>query len=867
MAGHKPINYNNIPTELKALPQWVWWLGEPKSDGKLNKKPMNANNGKAASHSNPKTWASFGKAQAYHESHSKSAGIGFVFSAGDPYVGIDLDNCRNLETGEIATWALELIQLANTYSEVSPSGKGVKLWIKGKMPGDKGKRNDHYETGGIEIYPHHRFFTVTGQHLDGTPLEIVENQAAIEAIYFRAFAQMDKPEPKTTRKPTEPVTDDDKALIEKAIANPKNGDKFRRLWKGDFSDYHHEDGTPDQSRADLALCSYLAFWTQGDTARIDKLFRQSGLMREKWDRDDYRKRTIQKAIANADAYDPNYQSKASSNAKQQKVDGEPKSQEAEESPKADFQAILKNVIQAAVLDPGYERAQAMKSIFEKMLSLDATEQSTLIGKMRDVKLGTKADLERQLRDVAKAVEQAETAKTQAAKEKVESEDESRSAGGLHESTYHYYKYVMRGDDYVPTPISSFIIQPNLRVWMDGKENLTADFVTATETYSDVVIRRRDWNGRDRFMDSFPSVDLQWEGQLNDIQHVLAIVASYDVPTKQGTTQLGRHDSGLWLLPDGTAYNSEGLVDDSDLVYLPLGGRGELDDKIGITELDDKSYQELLVGIYSNIFTLNLRTVIIPTIGWFMSTPFKPLVQQKYRGFPLLSVSGRTGAGKSSLLDLMWELMGIGGSGGKLFSCTETDFVILKLLSSTTSIPLVFDEYKPFDMPPLRLKALTRMLRKCYDGEKELRGRPDQTTTEYSLSAPVAIAGEVPLTEGALLERIVTVSLSKNKLNNIMRKAYGAMRGLNLSAFMSRYIPFCLSTDFDKELNRAEVLTTDLIPGFDDIADRIRKNLVVMTFGFNQFMRFGKEFDIDCGDLTPALAEALIAAKNTVCGED
>jgi hypothetical protein len=160
-----------------------------------------------------------------------------------------------------------------------------------------------------------------------------------------------------------------------------------------------------------------------------------------------------------------------------------------------------------------------------------------------------------------------------------------------------------------------------------------------------------------------------------------------------------------------------------------------------------------------------------------------------------------------------------------------------------------------------------MLRKCYDGEKELRGRADQTTTEYSLSAPVAIAGEVPLTEGALLERIVTVSLSKNKLNNIMRKAYGAMRGLNLSAFMSRYIPFCLSTDFDKELNRAEVLTTDLIPGFDDIADRIRKNLVVMTFGFNQFMRFGKEFDIDCGDLTPALAEALTTAKNAVCGED
>ena len=445
---------------------------------------------------------------------------------------------------------------------------------------------------------------------------------------------------------------------------------------------------------------------------------------------------------------------------------------------------------------------------------------------------------------------------------------NRSESRLYEGDAYYYRRVKVSEgNYQEKPISSFIIKPKLRVWMDGKENLTVNFVTSERSSPDVVIRRRDWNGRDRFMDSFPSVDLQWEGQLNDIQHVLRIVANYDVPTKQGTTQLGRHDNGLWLLPNGTAYNKDELVTDPDLAYQPVGGRGELDDKIRITELDDKGYQELLVSLYSNIFTLNLPTVIIPIIGWFMSTPFKPLIQQKYRGFPLLSVSGRTGAGKSSLLDLMWRLIGISGSGGKLFSCTETDFVMLKLLSSTTSIPLVFDEYKPFDMPLLRLKALTRMLRKCYDGEKELRGRPDQTTIEYGLTAPVAIAGEVPLTEGALLERIISVTLKKNSLNNIMRKTYGAMRGLNLEAFMSRYIPFCLSTDFDKELNKAEVLATDLILGFDDIADRIQKNLVVMTFGFNQFMRFGKEFDIDCGDLTLALAEALTRARNAVCGED
>ena len=572
------MDYTTIPQELKALNQWVWWKGEPKSDGKLNKKPMNPNNGKAASHSNPETWTSFDVAKAYHESHSKSAGIGFVFSAGDPYVGIDLDNCRNLETGEIATWALELIQLAHTYSEVSPSGKGVKLWIKGKMPGNKGRRNDHYKTGGVEIYPHTRFFTVTGQHLEETPLEITYNTDALVEIIDKVFAE-DEPK-RETRKPSEPVTDDDKSLIEKAIANPKNGDKFRRLWKGDFSDYHHEDGTPDQSRADLALCSYLAFWTQGDTARIDKLFRQSGLMREKWERDDYRKRTIQKAIANADAYDPNYQSKASSNAKpdtstpttiaapghkhygQQKGDDEPESQEADS--KADFQQVLTGIGLASVIDDSYKRAQALKDIFSKMLLLDSAEQTTLIGKMRDVKLGTKADLERQLRDVAKAVEQAETAKTQAAKEKAESEDENRSAGGLHESANHYYKYVRRGEEYEPTPISSFIIDPKTRVMLDGKENISANIITATRTYPGVIFHRNDWNSCERFMNSLPLTDHQWFGNLNDVQNAMAIVSSYDVPTKQGTTQLGWHESGLWLLPDDGAYNSDGLVDDPEL---------------------------------------------------------------------------------------------------------------------------------------------------------------------------------------------------------------------------------------------------------------------------------------------------------------
>ncbi len=82
---------------------------------------------------------------------------------------------------------------------------------------------------------------------------------------------------------------DDRDLLDKASA-ASNGASFDALWRGDLSGYG------SASEADLALCNHLAFWTGGDPARIDSLFRQSGLMRDKWDREDYRDRTIAKAL-------------------------------------------------------------------------------------------------------------------------------------------------------------------------------------------------------------------------------------------------------------------------------------------------------------------------------------------------------------------------------------------------------------------------------------------------------------------------------------------------------------------------------------------------------------------------------------------
>ena len=140
---------------------------------------------------------------------------------------------------------------------------GAHILIKARLPG-KGRR-----TGKIEVYDSGRYFTVTGKHVSGTPFAIQKRQEALESLAAELL-----PETSSSRKTFVASVDlSDGQLIERA-KSARNGDRFRRLWAGDVSDYGN-----DHSRADLALCRILAFWCGGDYERVDRLFRRSGLMR------------------------------------------------------------------------------------------------------------------------------------------------------------------------------------------------------------------------------------------------------------------------------------------------------------------------------------------------------------------------------------------------------------------------------------------------------------------------------------------------------------------------------------------------------------------------------------------------------------
>jgi putative DNA primase/helicase len=255
-----------LPPELFEYKQWVLWR-KAEVSGRITKVPISPWTGKAAACDNPQTWSTHRHVR-YALRRFPCDGIGFVFTDADPFCGIDLDHCRNVN-GTIAPDALDMIRRFGSYTELSPSGTGAHILIKAKLHG-KGRR-----TGRVEIYDSGRYFTVTGKHLSGTPLAILNRQKALEDLRAELF-------PSEVSLPNAVLESagnlSDKELLERA-KNARNGDRFRRLWAGDTSDYGN-----DHSRADLALCRTLAFWCGGDCERIDRLFRCSGLMREKWDR-------------------------------------------------------------------------------------------------------------------------------------------------------------------------------------------------------------------------------------------------------------------------------------------------------------------------------------------------------------------------------------------------------------------------------------------------------------------------------------------------------------------------------------------------------------------------------------------------------
>lgn len=298
-----------LPTALVDRDQWVCWRTQQR-DGKSTKVPIIPGATQFASTTDPDTWRSFPTAREAAIEHPVD-GLGFVFTSDDPLVGVDLDDCRDPDTATPTTWAADVIETLNSYTEVSPSGTGFHVLVTGDLPDERNRAGD------LEVYDRSRFFTVTGDHVATTPDTVAARGDALATLVETELAEPatvttagDAPETDAAETvaeaPTQhsavPIPDDE--LLERA-RDAANGDKFSRLWTGSTTGYE------SHSEADLALCRMLAFWTGGDATRVDRLFRRSGLYRDKWDAvhyadgSTYGEKTVERAVrATDDVYTP-----------------------------------------------------------------------------------------------------------------------------------------------------------------------------------------------------------------------------------------------------------------------------------------------------------------------------------------------------------------------------------------------------------------------------------------------------------------------------------------------------------------------------------------------------------------------------------
>lgn len=261
--------WSKVPQELKEKKQWVCWAGD--------KLPKNPYTGKNAQSNNPATWSDFDTAVNAVNKFLFN-GIGFMFA--DGFFGVDLDN----STPELNK---EFISTLKSYTEYSKSGKGIHIIAKGKLPAGRRRK------GNIEMYDSGRYFIVTGNKIGKYGLR----DATEEIIPLHKKYLSDEIERVVAGVETlERVELEDEELLRKARES-KNGTLFQMLYSGNWEGIYQS-----QSDADLAFANMLAFWTGRDKEQMDRIFRRSQLMRDKWDeyrgKTTYGNITLEKAIQN-----------------------------------------------------------------------------------------------------------------------------------------------------------------------------------------------------------------------------------------------------------------------------------------------------------------------------------------------------------------------------------------------------------------------------------------------------------------------------------------------------------------------------------------------------------------------------------------
>lgn len=430
----------------------------------------------------------------------------------------------------------------------------------------------------------------------------------------------------------------------------------------------------------------------------------------------------------------------------------------------------------------------------------------------------------------------------------------------------YYRVDGRGEQ----QLSTFIFTPTML--LEGEQDFIVGDIQATSTdhvWKDVTWPRSAFGGLNALSKELTKASWVWLGRDADVrallQHLVDQLTKQGIPRAVAVQTLGRHriegDEREFFVTNNCTLASDGSVwhtiQDAPIVYVPTGREAP---EVVLDELDfDEDAAAALAEVLPE---LNEPHIIWPMLGWFMACPYKPELEARNYRFPGLNVTGTKGSGKTTLLlEVMQKLLGV--CNPRAYDANTTHFAHLALFGSSNAVAINFSEFRAS-----MGTAFLRFMLLAYDSGKDVRGRPDQTTIQYPLSAPYTLDGEDKVSDPAAQERAIILVLSRKFIEE-ETPAWCAFATFQETvvpeAFALPYQQFALEADIDELLHQAERDVFDAFP--QTLPTRVRRNLIVAWFGVLSYCSFMEEYGVSTGpdDVAEVLSHALKNVYSTELG--
>lgn len=768
------------------------------------------------------------KASIDHTMHGPdgvAGNYGIYATAEDRLIILDIDDYDDLEDKSGLT---ALSDLPATLEQQSPHGGTHRLYAVEKTVDDRfaadvfdeelGTKNPKPSWGEVRVA--NQYVVGAGSELDGCDKDWCDECATDDGGRYEIaadrqiatispadilsvltsdpnYSEDEEEDEDSTEGADTPSELDDDAKIEEILSyalNESNDEKLQRIWSGDYSDYDD-----DRSRAEAALAYKLAFWLQGDKRAVRRVMNGQNLPSDvarprlkKWSEredDSYRDSVLSAVDKQTDYFDPG-----------QQTDPDPST--------LDYSEV--------------ERGEAV-------LRAETTPENP--------------------------------------------------AGELEYRNGCYgYRWVVRDDD-------GEIVDSGF----DTVTNFTIETVSYLDTYEgelltlrvhpnhpmedsyEVEVHPTVFNEARDFREEVVRGRTTWfqpsranrpaQQVLSDLRQT---AGSQKAPEHTGTEYIGLHgdDYDEWVTPDGTL-TADGWSDEAEYKFYEKGGdmnsSSSLAEKWALDPDDGADYdQDTVAGICEKLPWTRLPERGLPVLGWYYAAALKPLVYNEFgnngeRQFNLLQVIGGTGTGKTSTLEMFYELF---GANPNPYGCGDKGFTIEKKLSSSCGLPIWLDEYKPTDLAQGKMDWLHRRLREVFRGQSLSKGLPSLGEVTFTFRAPVVFSGEQVVEKPAVRRRTVVTQFSTTSTKGEYRETF---KELQSGAYSFRdhalaYYQYILETDesefsalWDAAGEKVEQFLDELqIDSLNE--DSEVQGLKTIVFGYEVFNDFAQAMGADASVL-------------------